>query len=324
MLFDKSKQAYYQYDEERALSRVAASSFAMEYARRIRESDPGMGIMKIWYMYRHEFRNEDDILGRDVFTDLLANEGMKVRNKVRKPRTTDSTHGLPVFPNIVKDLIPTTPNQLWVSDITYIPIWLSDEDYVFCYLSLILDAYSKEIVGWSIGDSLKATYPLEALNMALRRIEGMEHNLIHHSDRGAQYACSEYIKMLKNRDIRISMTETGEPKDNSQAERINNTMKNELLKDMVFRSIEEVRHAVAKAVDFYNNRRPHMSIDMMTPAQAALCVGEITKKWTSYREIAIRNKQENAPDRLEIPEKGLPLSTYMGSPSGLRPSVNPI
>lgn len=101
-------------------------------------------------------------------------------------------------------------------------------------------------------------------------------------------------------------------------------MKNELLKDMVFRSIEEVRHAVAKAVDFYNNRRPHMSIDMMTPAQAALCVGEITKKWTSYRELAIRNKQENAPDRLEIPGKGLPLSPYMGSPSGLRPSVNPI
>ena len=114
------------------------------------------------------------------------------------------------------------------------------------------------------------------------------------------------------------MTESGDPKDNAQAERINSTMKNELLKDMRFSCIDEVIPAVARAVDFYNNDRPHMSIDMMTPAEASLCEGEIKKHWISYREKAIRERQA-----LEIPENSLPLSVVQGSPSGLRPSVNP-
>ena len=316
-LFGKSKQAYYKYDEQRVLMKSAARAFAIEYAESIRQHDPGMGITKIWEMYRREFRFEEEILGRDVFADLLVEFGMKVRLKVRKPRTTDSTHGLPTFPNIVKDFIPTASNQLWVSDITYITIWLPNGEYYFCYLSLILDAYSKEIVGYCVGDSLKTECPLEALRMALKRLYGSkEHNLIHHSDRGTQYASSDYIKLLRENNIRISMTETGDPKDNAQAERINNTMKNELLKDKVFRSIEEVISAVAKAIDFYNNRRPHMSINNMTPAQAAGCVGEITKKWHSYREDVIKAK-------LDIPEISLSLQCCQGSPSGLRPLVNP-
>ena len=115
------------------------------------------------------------------------------------------------------------------------------------------------------------------------------------------------------------MTETGDPKDNAQAERINNTMKNELLKGMRFTSIEEVKAAVARAVDFYNNERPHMSIDMKTPAEAALCEGEIPKLWVSYREKAIRGKQSV----LEIPKNSLPLPVVQGPPYSLRPPVNP-
>jgi len=291
-------------------------SFAIEYALSIRQVDPGMGITKIWHMYQHEFRYEEEILGRDAFADLLVEHGMKVRLKMRKPRTTDSTHGLPTFPNIVKDFIPTGPNQLWVSDITYIPIWRPDGNYRFCYLSLILDAYSKEIVGWSIGDSLRTEYPIAALKMALKRLEGKEHSLIHHSDRGCQYASLEYVKILRDNNIRISMTETGEPKDNAQAERINNTMKNELLKDKIFWSLQDVIAAVATAVDFYNTRRPHMSINMMTPVQAAMLSGELEKKWHSYREDAIKAK-------LDIPENSLPLPICQGSPSGLWPPVNP-
>jgi hypothetical protein len=128
----------------------------------------------------------------------------------------------------------------------------------------------------------------------------------------------DYIKLLNDNRIQISMTESGDPRDNAQAERINNTMKNELLKDRRFSSIEEVNIAVAHAVDFYNNERPHMSIDMMTPAMAAACDGELKKHWISYREKAIKEKQS-----LEIPENSLPLSVVQGSPSGLRPSVNP-
>ena len=270
-------------------------------------------------MYRKAFVGNHPV-GRDRFTDIVDRYGLKVRSRVRKAKTTDSTHGLPLYPNIIRDFIPSASNQLWVSDITYITIWLNEYTYVFCYLSLILDAYTEEIVGWSVGPTLETTYPVEALRKALRRVEGQQDvNLIHHSDRGCQYASQEYVSLLKQYGIRISMTERGEPKDNAQAERINNTIKNELLKGVVFHDIEEVKTAVTVAVDFYNNERPHMSIDMMTPSEAANCSGEIAKRWTSYRLIAIKSRQ----DGLDIAENSLPLPQCQGSPSGLRPSVNP-
>jgi hypothetical protein len=134
-------------------------------------------------------------------------------------------------------------------------------------------------------------------------MEGRENpDLIHHSDRGCQYASHEYVSILQRYGIRISMTGSGDPKENAQAERIHNTMKNELLKGAVFHSIEEVKASVRMAVDFYNNERPHMSIDMMTPVEAARCSGEIKKRWTSYRLIAIKSR----PEGLHIAEKGLP------------------
>jgi transposase InsO family protein len=127
--------------------------------------------------------------------------------------------------------------------------------------------------------------------MAMKRLEGIpleNIKLIHLSDRGVQYASREYVEILKDYHISISMTEDGNPKDNPQAERINNTIKNELLKDMKFCNISQVMTAITKAVDFYNNQRPHMSIDYMTLAQAASCTGEINKRWHSWREAAIK------------------------------------
>ena len=120
------------------------------------------------------------------FEDIVDKYGLKVRKRFRKPRTTDSTHGLPVFPNLVKDYIPLSPNRLWVSDITYITIWSDERHYVFCYLSLILDAYTKEIIGWSVGPTLNTRYLLVALQMALERIKDIpkaDIDLTHHSDR---------------------------------------------------------------------------------------------------------------------------------------------
>lgn len=300
------------------MEKAAQESFAIEYVKRIRSKAPGIGGLKLWYMYRRDFDGNNPV-GRDRFAYIIDRYGLKVRKKFRKPKTTDSSHGLPTYPNIVKDLIPTKANQLWVSDITYITVWVDEYHYSFCYLSLILDAYTEEIVGWSVGPTLETVYPVEALKMALKRIDGMkEINLTHHSDRGCQYASSEYVRLLEKQHIKISMTESGDPKDNAQAERINNTMKNELLKDMRFGRIEEVKSAVSCAVDFYNNERPHMSIDMMTPAEAALHEGEIAKRWKSYRTIAIKEKQKV----LEITEKGLPLPETHGFPSGPRPPVN--
>ena len=299
--------------------KVAQEEFVLKYIHRIREKDHGIGGMKLWYMYRKEF-GENYPVGRDRFEDIVDRYGLKVRARIRKPKTTDSTHGLPVYPNIIKDFIPAAPNQLWVSDITYITIWLNTYTYVFCYLSLILDAYTEEIVGWSLGPTLEATYPVEALRKALRRIEKQEDvHLIHHSDRGSQYASQEYVSILKQSGIRISMTESGDPKENAQAERVNGTIKNEFFKEVVFQSINEARTAVSAAINFYNLERPHMSINMMTPVEAAGYSGEIAKKWTSYRLIAIKSRQND----LNIAENGLPSSDGQGLSSGLRPPDNP-
>ena len=180
-----------------------------------------------------------------------------------------------------------------VSDITYIPLWTNpiDGKYKFCYLSLVTDCYTKEIIGYGVGDTLESKYTLKALEMAIEHYKGNDlSGLIHHSDRGVQYASYAYTERLKRHGIGVSMTESGNPKDNAVAERVNNTIKNELFKGMRFYSIDEVKKALRSAVDFYNNERPHLSLDGMTPSQANKARGEIQKKWKSFRETAIRNK----------------------------------
>ncbi len=264
---------------------------ALEYAREVRGKDPGIGGRKLYYMYSRDFA-DDGHIGRDAFETLMAENGLKLRRKRRKPRTTDSRHGLPTFPDLTKDFLPSSPNELWVSDITYIHMWNSTEGCRYCYLSLVLDAYTEEIKGWSVGDTLSTVYPLAALDMALKGLDSKSdgRTLTHHSDRGVQYASREYVGALRKAGIAISMTESGNPKDNAQAERINNTIKNELLKDMSFGNIGEVRDAVESAVRFYNNERPHMSINMLTPTGASSLSGDIPKRWRSYRAEAIKNK----------------------------------
>lgn len=313
-----SKQAYYKYDENAVLHKMAQEEFVIQYVRSVREKDPGIGGVKLWFMYCKAFAGSSPV-GRDRFTGMINKYDMKLRKRIRKPRTTDSRHGFPTCPNLIKNCIPDSPNLLWVSDITYIAIWIDTNTYVFCYLSMILDSYTEEIIGWDVGSTLETEYPLNALKMALKRIDRKDNRcLIHHSDRGCQYASNEYVALLKARSIRISMTESGDPKDNAQAERINNTMKNELLKGKVFHSIKEVKNAVAAAVEFYNSERPHMSIDMMTPVEAANHNGEIAKKWTSYRQQAIKNQRNNQKET-ESTEKSLPLYYCKRFSFGLRP-----
>ena len=263
----------------------------MEFIKRVRQKDHGIGGGKLWKMYKREFGEEHSV-GYNRFYDIIEKYNLKVRKKKRRVKTTDSGHGLPTYPNLVKELIPLRPNQLWVSDITYMVIYLNAQtgEYDFCYLSLVTDYYTKEIIGWCVGETLEAKFAIEALNMALSRLNGNPaEDLIHHSDRGVQYASYDYTKLLKKHNIKISMTECGDPKDNAVAERVNGIIKNELLMGTSFFSIEEVRKALKVAIDFYNNERPHMSLDWKTPAEAALCTGELKKKWKSYREFAIKS-----------------------------------
>ncbi len=255
-----------------------------------RGKDPGIGGLKIWIMYIREF-GEASAIGRDRFCEIFDRYGYKLRRRKRAPRTTDSTHGNPTYPNLTKALIPSRLGELIVSDITYIPlIDAFNGERTFCYASLVLDSYSKILLGYSVGPTLETTYPLEALYMAIKTL--IEHGVdlsatIHHSDRGTQYTSADYIEVLHQHKIRISMTETGNPKDNPEAERINNTLKNELLKNKVFHNIEEVREAMASAVAFYNQERPHRSIEMLTPIEAAARTGRFKRGWKSYRELAL-------------------------------------
>lgn len=288
-LLGVSPQAYYKHSDT-DMRRLAAEAFCVEYIKRVRQKDRGIGGGKLWRMYRNDFGEEHGV-GYNRFYDIIEKYGLKVRKRKRRVRTTNSEHDLPLYPNLVKELIPTRPNQLWVSDITYMATGRDAQrgEYEFCYLSLVTDYYTKEIVGWCVGETLEAKFAVNALKMALCRIEGQTApDLIHHSDRGVQYASYAYTDILKATGIKISMTERGDPKDNAVAERVNGIVKNELLKGISFSSIQEVREALKTAIDFYNNERPHMSLDWKTPAEAAHCTGELKKKWTSYREKAIK------------------------------------
>jgi len=272
------------------MRKLAEEAFCVEFIKGVRQKNRGIGGGKLWQMYKREFGDEHSV-GYNRFYDIIEKYDLKVRKKKRRAKTTDSDHGLPLYPNLVKELIPLRPNQLWVSDITYMVIYLNAEtgEYDFCYLSLVTDYYTKEIIGWCVGETLEAKFAIEALNMALSRLNGNPaKDLIHHSDRGVQYASFDYTDILKENNIKISMTECGDPKDNAVAERVNGIIKNELLMCMSFFSIDEVRRALKVAIDFYNNERPHMSLDWKTPAEAALCTGELQKKWKSYREEAIK------------------------------------
>ena len=291
-LFGKSKQAYYKHDADVYMRRVAMEELAVRYIAEVRRKDPGIGGLKIWIMYVREFGSESAI-GRDRFCEIIDRYGYKLRRRKRAPRTTDSNHGNPTYPNLIKSLIPTRIGEVIVSDITYIPlIDAISGERTFCYASLVLDSHTKMLLGHSVGPTLETVYPLEALYMAIDVLlaHGVDlSSTIHHSDRGTQYTSADYIEVLHQYRMRISMTESGNPKDNPEAERINNTLKNELLKDKEFHDTEEVREAMRAAVPFYNNERPHRSIEMLTPMEAAGRTGRFKRGWTSYRERAIDN-----------------------------------
>lgn len=163
-LFGKSKQAYYKHDADSDLRRMALEEFAVQFIREVKTKDPGIGGMKVWAMYCRAFPDLDRI-GRDRFCDIFDRYGFKIRRR-RRVRTTDSRHNNPTYPNIVKEVIPTRFGEIIVGDITYIPLESNDGQRRFCYVSLLMDSYSKMILGSSVGMTLEARYPMEALSAA--------------------------------------------------------------------------------------------------------------------------------------------------------------
>lgn len=234
----------------------------IEKAREYRQDNPGLGCAKLYLIVKKLFEGTGSMPGRDAFIDILRENDLMVRLKRRKRyKTTFSCHHYRKYPNMIIDLVPSRPNELWVSDITYV-----ETVEGVCYLSLITDAYSHKIVGWSVGPTLETKYPLAALRMALSTLSLHEScQLIHHSDRGCQYCSNEYVTELKRHNVSISMTQSGDPLENAIAERANGILKTEWLYKMHINTRVECLSVLTRIIDFYNTQRPHMSIGMQTP-----------------------------------------------------------
>lgn len=216
-------------------------------------------------------------LGRDGLFNLLSMNNLLVRRRKRKVHTTNSFHWLHKYSNLINGFVPTASNQLWVSDITY---WKIGSGHV--YISLITDAFSHKIVGYQVAETLAAIESVQALKMALLTLQNLKVQLIHHSDRGIQYCSSEYVKLLQDNDIQISMTENGDPLENALAERMNGILKDEYLECYSVDNINEAKLLLASVIKLYNEERPHLSIGNMTPEQVHQSGHKGKKLWKNY------------------------------------------
>ena len=255
----------------------------MEKVREYRKANPGLGAAKLHAILKKMFDDTGCFPGRDAFTEMLRKHGLMVRIKRRRRyKTTDSEHNYRKYPNLIKDLVPTRPNQVWASDITYV-----ETSEGVCYLSLITDLYSHKIVGWSVGPTLETTYPIEALSMAYKTIDDdTARSLIHHSDRGCQYCSQMYVTILKSRGTQISMTQSGDPLENAVAERANGILKTEWLYRMTIPTRKACRKELTRIIAFYNDERPHMSIGNQTPSVAHTQSGPQQRMWKNPWENA--------------------------------------
>lgn len=258
-----SRQNYYKHRQQRQRQHVD-ESFILSLVRRERAVQPRLGGRKLLHILRAEFELGGVSIGRDRFFSLLSKEGLLVKRRARRCRTTDSRHMFRVYGNLLKDVCLSGPSEAVVSDITYIR---TDEG--FMYLSLIMDSYSRAILGYDCSDSLESEGALRSLSMASRQLEDCS-GVIHHSDRGIQYCSLSYVEKLKRDGFRISMTEVNHCYENSKAERLNGILKGEYGLGGRFLSKSDARRAAHEAVMLYNYCRPHQALGYRYPMEVHL------------------------------------------------------
>lgn len=276
--FGITRQAYY-FDNWKEMDRGIEEEIILKEVLHIRKNHPRMGARKLYEILTPVMMQHQVKIGRDKFFGLLANHHLLIRRRRRNVRTTFSNHWLRKYPNLTLNFIPTAPNQLWVSDITY---WKVNGYTV--YITFITDAYSHRIVGYHLAKTLEAIETAKALRMALQTIKKPASYLIHHSDRGLQYCSGEYVGLLNEYEIKISMTESGDPLENPVAERVNGIIKEEYLEPKGVKSVQDAVAYLHKAIGLYNSERPHMSISNYTPdkvhyAQQPL---QVKRLWKNY------------------------------------------
>jgi transposase InsO family protein len=295
-----TRQAYYQHlrrFEERSIE----SHLVVQQVQAIRKNHRRMGGRKLYeklepFMLEHQIK-----MGRDALFDLLAANNLLVKKNRTRVYTTNSFHWLRKYPNLIKNMPLTRKNQLWVSDITY---WKVNEK--FYYISFVTDAYSKKIVGYHLADTLEAVATIQALKMAIQGLSkepDCHFELTHHSDRGIQYCSKEYVKLLQDNGIQISMTENGDPRENAIAERVNGIVKNEYLIDYQVNNINQANELLGAVVKLYNEERPHLSIGLLTPNQVHLQNLKAEQLWTNYY-----HKKDNIVNVLQDINKNVNVS----------------
>jgi transposase InsO family protein len=275
-LFGKSRQAYYERSRYVATTNVEEDTI-LSLVREVRKDFPRMGARKLLIYLKPQFEAMHLHIGRDAFIELLYRNFMPVRKVKNRRKTTFSNHRMHKYPNLTAGYTPTAPNRLWVSDITYI-----ETGSKVGYLSLITDAYSHKIVGRNLSRTLRSSGAPAALKMALGTLSGKHPELIRHSDRGSRYCCRTYVNLLTRRNIRISMTENGDPRENAVAERVNGILKTEWVYDGKPDSWREAGSFTVKTIDLYNHQRPHQSIGYMVPAQVHQTGMKTERMWKNY------------------------------------------
>jgi transposase InsO family protein len=278
-LFGLTRQAYYKA-EKRQVLQEEKNQIVLRKIRKIREELPGVGTRKLHHLTISYRKRHGIKMGRDKMYDLLRSENMLITFRNRRTRTTYSDHSYVRYKNLTEDLEVTAINQLYVSDITYIAIGNR-----YAYLNLVTDAFSRKVIGYHLHKSLHAEGTIKALEMALQQKgdQLLSHSTIHHSDRGIQYCCNEYIRLLKKNGITISMTNTPDPLENPLAERMHRTLKEEFKLERGFPSFEQAQKAVEKTIFIYNHKYPHGSLGYLTPNQVHNGKKPGKKKWKKYR-----------------------------------------
>ena len=256
-----SRQNYYARRQERQ-RRAVDGELVAELVRRERQLQPRLGVRKLHHKLKGELAEAGVKLGRDRLIEELAQRDLLVPPlPAQNPHTTHSRHNLPVFKNLVAEVVVEWPNEVWVSDLSYLR---TQEG--FLYLSLITDKCSRQIVGWHVAESLEALGCVKALEMALAVLpEGARP--IHHSDRGSQYCSHEYVERLERRGLPVSMTESNHCAENALAERMNGILKQEYGLGQDFARKSQGRAAVRQAVWLYNTQRPHTALGYRTPVE---------------------------------------------------------
>lgn len=288
-----SRQALYKKEDSSA-EKLITAELVLQEVQKIRSKHRRAGVKKLHRMLQSFLETHHIKLGRDGLFDLLREFGMLIKPLRRNHYSTDSYHRFYKYPNLIKAWQPSAPNQLWVSDITYIEV-----NGKFMYLSVITDAWSHKIVGWYLSADYSVQGPVKALKMALVENKNIK-GLIHHSDRGVQYCSKEYVKILKNKSVKISMTENGDPYENALAERVNGIIKGEYL-DKRYSNKQSANNDVKTGVCLYNSERLHLSIGMMTPEhvhQTGVITKNLWKKKTT--EDYINSKGNNRHKNVNV------------------------